>query len=479
MVEHWSQSALKVTGKDTLWELQAANIINGMRETWQVDNSHELVLQRCRRALELDSSNWRASHLLARVTDSDDEAIQTLTEVLDRVQNSQEWMQKHQKVAAQMNFDLANRYLVDVALDTYLRSIEQDPTQYMRILEISQRYSNSGEWAAILSLLDKLRTMDHLSTMAVELAEVSYFHGVIMQTAIWTQEFRILGSVYKQAIQIALEKENSLALFYLRMNYGLAHYKHPNRRDDKIIALFEAALNDSPPMSNINADICISSLSSKLSALYLQRACDAKAMADTEVAMEYVNKISNLVSEDMRETNLILSPQLFVARYYYRQGNKLLAGHLARKSVQVALEILSDDDEENDEQAFTRLLFVFALFDDAKNASTALAMTTLGGYQVRTCCDGDCGHYWTEASEMWCCEDCLGVCLERNCYTKLMNMELHYNICSKDHQFLFIPKWDQDKMDRIPKAHVPWGEEIVRLSEWREEIRKAYVNFDN
>ncbi|PLB45749.1 hypothetical protein P170DRAFT_439473 [Aspergillus steynii IBT 23096] len=98
--------------------------------------------------------------------------------------------------------------------------------------------------------------------------------------------------------------------------------------------------------------------------------------------------------------------------------------------------------------------------------------------QIFAVCDGECGHYWETASEMWWCKDCINLTFDRDCFEKLQKGTLPLNICDKSHEFLVLPKWDDDKMRKIPRGYVPYGERAISLEEWKGVIRKMYVELD-
>ncbi|KAK1147409.1 hypothetical protein N8T08_001491 [Aspergillus melleus] len=110
--------------------------------------------------------------------------------------------------------------------------------------------------------------------------------------------------------------------------------------------------------------------------------------------------------------------------------------------------------------------------------SSPIADLSLPPPQIFAVCDGECGHYWETASEMWWCKDCINLTFDRDCFEKLQKGTLPLNICDKNHEFLVIPKWDHDKMRRIPRGYVPYGERAISLEEWKGIIRKMYVELD-
>ena len=80
---------------------------------------------------------------------------------------------------------------------------------------------------------------------------------------------------------------------------------------------------------------------------------------------------------------------------------------------------------------------------------------------------------------MWWCRDCINLTFNQDCYQRLKNGTLHLNICDRQHEFLFIPKWEGDYAGRgVPKGFVPYGEQILPLDEWKRVVWKEYVDID-
>ncbi|OJJ36091.1 hypothetical protein ASPWEDRAFT_156490 [Aspergillus wentii DTO 134E9] len=489
-VESWSQAALNITEKDALWEVQMAIIFADTGRRGEAE-------RRCRHALQLDGLNWRASHVLGNTVASNEEAINIMMVLVNRLRKDSSWMEDptYRKVLAQMTFDLGNRYWAmdkfDAATQTFSQSIQEDPTNYMRTYDIFLLYQSNKRWSNIAELIGLIGSIEkcHLSIMAIRLADQVQFHEILLQTAIKTEKFNVLSDVYKNAIESASGAQEYTAVFFIRLYYALALYQIPNRREDKVIGLWETALKEDLPRSDLDMDTCLHLVVGKLGAAYLHNAREAKSAGDPEVAMEFLGKISDMLPEEVPAWQLLLPPQLFTARYHYLEGDETQARYHVRNTVQVALEILSDDDEGNDLAAYWRFLGAFLPFDDDKNVLTALSMITINHrfqenenkepeYSMSFDCDGHCGHVWNPPSEMWLCKDCIGVTLDRKCYDKLRNGSFRYNICASQHEFVFIPKWDEERIKNLPRGYVPWGEKNISLGDWQREIKKKYVDID-
>jgi hypothetical protein len=381
-VEDWAKSVLDVSLKDSLWEVQMAMVL-GNFGGFRVD-----VEKRCRSALELDPSNWRASHTLAKTVESLQEAITILKEVTDRLSHDEEWMQEssnkettqassNKKILAQMIFDLGVKYWhdgqIDTAVETYTRGVQQDASDYERNLAILEQYQDSDRWADIIALnetMEKQSTADskYLLNMASAHADKSEYHEYILHAAIETNRFDILDSIYLPSIDLAGTESRWEDLYYFRYYYGIALNHRPDS-ENKAIAVLELALKEDLPRSSLSSDFFLPQLILALAPIYLRLAREAEP--GSELAADYLMRISDWLQDEANERNLMYPSKLFLARYYHKNGDKVRAKETAKSVVKVALEMLSDDDVDNDSMAYWRLLMAFIPLEDDENTLAA------------------------------------------------------------------------------------------------------------
>ncbi|KAL4895563.1 hypothetical protein BDV59DRAFT_156698 [Aspergillus ambiguus] len=537
--EEFSRGLLGVNEKDSLWEVQVALIHKELNFPSEAE-------QRCRRALALDPANWRASYCLSCVVASDTEAIDILKTVTKRLEGDDKWMEDpaHKAPLSQMFFDMGQRYWqsrqYDAASQSYTRSIKTDATAFERTLSIMEQYHSRRQWTDIVALLEAIHNDSseraYLSEMLVELAAKDSIHNILLQTAVETQQTDFLERLYDSAIRHASDTQAYTSLYYLRYHYANTLFQQ-SESEERAIALWELALKEDLPRSVLDVEDILPSLTLKLAPVYLRRARAAER--DSDVARGYLQRISEILPDEVVESNILSPAKLYLARYYQVQGEGIRAKQIARSVVKMALEILSDDDSENDYLAYWRLLMVFLPLNDDENAFVALVMAALATRSFTTptisreitqvesptslgedeavgngqngdegelpqdteaidhapsdiqperqvsesqafaICDGECGYYWATASEMWWCKDCINLSFEKNCFRRLQQGTLGLNICDRQHEFLEIPKWDGERMRNIPKGSVPYGEKAISLEEWKKVISKKYVDFDS
>ena len=536
--EDWSRSLLGIETSDSLWEIQVAIVLSKYLLSEEAE-------KRCRHALELDPSNWRASYHLSRVVSSKEEATSILESITQRLQANSKWLQEPSNVTtlAEMFFDLGQIYWEtghpDPAIQAYTKSVSRGFIGYERIFTILEHYHGSHKWAEIIALLDIVHEVSTdrpgVFDMLVSLADRESFHDMILQLAVRIDEFDWLEHTYDGAMQLALKDQAYTSLFFIRYHYANALFQH-HETEKRAIAMWEIALQDDLPRSFLDIEEILPSLAIKLGPVYLHK---AKAAKNDSKARKYLHNISNIFPSEVAENNILLPAKLYIARYYQVKEDTIKAKQVVRSIVKMALELLSDNDGDNDFQAYWRLFLVFLPLDDDENAFVAIAMAALakandashavhGGHilagssqfplaatqeelgavsrrrdlRVNTVidhqddteehdshsdaeslaefdefaiCDGKCGYCWTTASEMWWCKDCVDLTFEKECFQQLQEGTHSLNICDKDHEFLHIPSWDREKMDRFRGGVVPRGEEGISLEEWKGEIRQRYI----
>ncbi|CEL02875.1 Putative NACHT and TPR domain protein (AFU_orthologue; AFUA_7G06670) [Aspergillus calidoustus] len=375
-IEEWSRQLLGCE-KDSLWEVQVAVILHN----FQFDADAE---KRCRRSLQLDPSNWRASYYLAHVVPSNGEAIEILNDIIGTLEADQKWMEEsnHVWAFAEMLFDRGQRFWdaeqFPQAIESYTKSVQVNYAGFKRILQIIEQYYGRRLWTDILSLLRTIQAGSgdkaHLSKMLVDLASEERFHSIVLQTAVETGQFEFIEQVYNDAIKLSTESEAYTSLYYIRYHYANEMFQQDNG-EERAIELWETALKDDLPRSFLDIDYVLPYLTVKLAPVYLSRALEAEEGSET--AQDYLHRISSITPDETSESNVILPSKLYLARYYQVEGDEAKAKQIVRSIVKLALEMLSDDDNDNDYLAYWRLLLVFLPLNDDQNALAAVSMAAL------------------------------------------------------------------------------------------------------
>ncbi|KAL2867422.1 uncharacterized protein BJX67DRAFT_381124 [Aspergillus lucknowensis] len=457
--------------QNSLWNCQMAIVLNGFGEKKAAE-------ERCRKAIDLDKHNWRASFLLAKIVKSNQEAIDIVKKLMKHVGGDSAWLKDNRESFAEMSCILGNRYWEDArpqkAVVSYSAAVEDGLADYSLMLDILSRYHSVGNWREILDFIEQIKSKSLLTPMAVALATNEDFHSIILQT-VRMSETDIFDDVYQDAIEVAKKDKNYHASFYLRRHYagGLSARRIPPT--DQVMQLLEAAAGDIPH-TNMNMAAAFFLVGYRLGTMYLSNAKRARTAGDENEAKRWLRKMAEVIPEPVKEDQMRLPLRLFAARYHSIYGNTEKAYRAAHTTLRVALELLSDNDSTNDIFAFTKILYAVIPFGDDANAAAALALMKLGAGSENFLipCSCECGSKWEAPGDMWWCMDCIRVVLTPKCKESVEKGNSANGVCDKSHQHLYIPKWDEERMKKVSKDMVPWKGEIISMEEWLDKIAKRY-----
>ncbi|KAJ6035919.1 hypothetical protein N7540_000198 [Penicillium herquei] len=470
-VEQWCEKLLSAQ-KDSLWHTQVGSIL-------QIYRHKEEAKGRAQQALEMDPNNWRASTLLSSLVEPHD-GLTILKPAADNLESSGEWKRSYlERVGlAKMLFILAElswqEKQIDAAITFWTRAVEVDFTDYGRVIKCLQCYAKQDQWSDIITILRKI---DEKSTEQLQgLAELiaagggkAFPHKTILRAALHSEQLEFIVSAYERSIQLVDERGERATLCNLRYHCGRAAHALQNG-SSRAIQHWRQALNHADPY-------LLSLIISCIAPYYLQKA--AMSGSDTEAVSNYLKEIETLLPEGVPEADVLIPPRVYVARYYWKQGNKVQAKQIARDIVHLSLDILSDDDESNDLPAYNQLLSVFVAFGDMTNALATRALIALNfGEAQSVACDGECNRSWHVSEETQWCQDCIDAHFEKECARKIEQNALPFSVCNNTHQFLTAPQMDESAK-LTPPQMVPVGDEVISLEDWLARIDKDYIKLEN
>jgi hypothetical protein len=106
------------------------------------------------------------------------------------------------------------------------------------------------------------------------------------------------------------------------------------------------------------------------------------------------------------------------------------------------------------------------------------------GYLTNYCDRRVCGKRWDYADDFYCCKICPNVQFCEECQDNLKTGKLKRFICSKNHDWFHIPRWDDEEYMKIGKGNVRIGGEMkdgarvggqgVPISEWPNLLRDEW-----
>ncbi|KAL4868673.1 hypothetical protein BDV12DRAFT_197021 [Aspergillus spectabilis] len=458
-VETWCEGVLgkDLKRKSSLWHAQLGILLRYFKYKSEAET-------RARQALSLDAQDFRASALLAEVVDPA-EGISLLESTVERLEFDNKWTQDafNRMELARMLNTLGVLYWKNEQYDQTValcgRALTFDFTDYYRVFEIMQLYAKQYRWRDIIDVLEVIHQHsaeeNNLGEMLEIFADRPYFHSFLLKAIQKAERTDLIDTVYGAGISRLTNTEQYTQLSYVRFAYGNALYGVPDRRAEAIKQWEHAIQQDLPRGNNHRL---VSRLVSKLGPIYVDQAERA------DDPSTYLEKLSSLVPEGISETRL--GPQIYLARYWYAQGNSEKAKRAAREIVQQAIEFLSDEDSENDAFALRRLLSVFIPLGDDKN--TAVCVRALARIGAKVSCEGDCGQVWIHGEDTWWCRDCVNTTFDGRCYQRLCAGKFRFDVCHRGHEFLFI-------RGRHGQTNGDVAEEVEIDERWTEDVRREYL----
>ncbi|KAI1649310.1 uncharacterized protein F4817DRAFT_33587 [Daldinia loculata] len=569
--------------KESSWETHGALIVFQLCASEA--SAIEIYQSRARKAVDLNPRNWHAVHFIAKQPNTgDEEAVQLLSQAKQEIDNIRardpEWIMDHSNSAllARITLDLGDR-LWDLSRDyqlaarTHRESLEYGYVRFMDYTEVLTRYQKHGAFSEFIAFIETLnKTSETWAEYFDELVYAFVYElttysdpNKLSQAADETNRWDVIEAFFTLALDMGVKRENHDLLFLLRHGFAktLANAAD-GLQEDKVVAIQEKALEDvklhsSDALSRYDIDDMANSLAES----YLRKAFQPGLVVDK--VDFYGSRIADLLPDVTNETLNIWGSNVNICcliRYHHkRKSGSKLAKEWTQRIVRTSIELLSDEDEENDEMAHWLLDRLLTTIEDTRRvrilwhlrnlaqhealvkwqdwtanpANTPKATVTNGNSTSAAIdgvikgsengsksqpgegpsnvvlepptpskatndnaaapekpswfvsCDG-CDKQWTVVNEpLYTCADCLGqIQLDSECYELHKKGELKKKglKCTKEHAFVEVSAFDASLYKDIPKASVPLpdakpGEKRwMSLDEWKDELRKVYLNGD-
>jgi tetratricopeptide (TPR) repeat protein len=347
-------------------------------------------------------------------------------------------------------------------------------------------------------------------TMAMmwQFREQAEFFDALIPTCRAVGDMEFAKNTYLDAIK-AVKKTDTQTIFLLEADYGkllLQELKKPKQAAH----IFEKILDDAKG-SRANSPIQLAKVIAidLLCRIYVARALHGgKDSKEASINMEKLNKIwtrqlrtnsmpffVDITVESFEEDAFLTTKNttLYLASLYrvFEQPEK--ARRLLKDHIQLGLDLLTNEDLDDDWQGYAKIADALSRARDNTGALAAYALVapkwlpedtetppkvpgsdnhvpTGSAAHSTYRCDGDCGTeaYWG-LENFYCCMFCVDTCFCKDCYQLVMEEKLGFNICGKDHEFLFVPE-----VEPFRKGTVPVGGGVMDQQEWLAKIRKEW-----
>ncbi|EFR01479.1 hypothetical protein MGYG_04487 [Nannizzia gypsea CBS 118893] len=384
-VENWAKSELNIDTADTLWEVQMGITLHNF-------GFYKESIERCIKSRGLDASNWRASYIQAESCwemDDTNTSLELIMPVMERFRNEEALRVEYEEkfyLGVLASYGVWNTEIkeYDKATTAFQEIHEHDMDQYAPIYWTLELLEQQEKYTAIIETLQDLKGKQNkegrnrLTAMHHQYANKDEYFTRLNTAGFHSSSI----DVVRDSMYEALAPENVVGVIpYVTswLNYFLAKllYHYPRTDADKAeaIKIWAHIVNKSARKIYLvsEADV-LEATTEKLGEVYLHQAIDAGV--DTPAAEEYLKKLIDLRPGAKDETSFFTCQnlQFAIARLQYLMGQKAKAMDTLRGHVKVALDLLCDDDDSNDSDAFLRLTSMTYVGDDvnALAAWTAL-----------------------------------------------------------------------------------------------------------
>jgi hypothetical protein len=321
---------------------------------------------------------------------------------------------------------------------------------------------------------------------------------------------QMVDSAFKEAFTLTTSEEICERV-YIRYYHGLLlYYSIPDGESIlRAIDLWQSNVSEPDPSGGTSIDWIRSRSARKLTETLLV-VCKNSGW-DRDSVEECLNRFKRL--QDGRKEILGKQEDLLVARICQEsEHRKADVKEWVKEYVRQALVFLKDKDKGNDWYGY-QLLAEVLLPIDQKNAlaawmkigphdrahdtssasdgaddSDALSRSSSDSDDsddshrygpVAYICDGECGHTWTYATDMYWCRECVEVAFDEKCLKKLQAQELSWRVCRHDHDFVHVPSWDGKAAKAVDADHIQVGnEEPILVKDWVARLEHLYCEDD-
>jgi hypothetical protein len=296
--------------------------------------------------------------------------------------------------------------------------------------------------------------------------------------------------------------------------------------DEKAIKTLEQALKDFEAVSvTENVRSTRDCAENELQMRYLCMALRARSSGDSSGAGDFASRLSDIVHRSNSSNNSWQST-LILAVWERTEKREDVAKKLIQPVIAVAIDMLTDGNDENDLQAWDRLSCALAASGDALNATAAIffvkqfkeivgrredlipkpadeepgpeeavsedsnaerAVSEEGFAQItgsggtdkdskgltasyyRCTCDG----CLKRVSIRWIqyrCSNCLSIDFCASCHQLLLGGKLKQNICDKSHEFLRIPA----VTGPLPEGKIRVNNQDIAIKDWLDGLKRQW-----
>ncbi|XXG96062.1 hypothetical protein Hte_002339 [Hypoxylon texense] len=407
-IEAWAESVLDKTNytpvEQSSWEIHGALIIFQLCRAEQ--GSIDIYQGRARKAIELNPKNWHACHFIAKQPNTDnEEAVQLLSrakQAVDELSNGDEaWIRDSSNSAllARITLDLGDRLWelgkdLPLAASIHRESLKYNYVHFVNYTDVLTRYQKREAWAEFIAFIEMLNETSQtweaffdelVNEFIVDLVSVRR-SDMLAQAADATNRWDVIDTFFNLAIDIGTRQEAHALLFLLRDGFAKTLASSVDRaQQDKVVEIQETALqNIKLHHSDIPSRHTVDAMTNSLAETYLDKAFQPN------LPMDKVNSYGSLIASLLPDTSAVLDVWAYsvtaccLVRYHYkRKSASPVAKEWLRRIVRASIELLSDDDEENDDFAYEILARLLTTVEDTKNTRITWTVRNMIQYEAQ------------------------------------------------------------------------------------------------
>lgn len=510
--EEWAQKALNVKDKDTLWHER-------LGQTYLSFDDPTSAIKAFEASLRLDENSWRCVEGLA----SAHEELENYLSACNEMNRAMIQLEKDESLDKIKRQDKILQYLSNLAdwnaqleriteaIECYQKALELDvntnEVQYklLKLMLTSEREANVRDFLHQHIERDASAS-EHVQlaaifTLLIEDDESDTLFALLFAATHCDPVFSDLVQQMQQAIELAEKESRIVDQAALLLYLGMARYYYdksegwsPEAARNLWITCCALRPRDfKRPFSDYyNQAISFLSLWHYEQAKYAYKSGRA-AHSHTEW-LELINTDRSQYRVEDEDLSLYIS---YCHSHILGEFDK--TKKVFFNDVNEGVDLLSDEADWNDSWGFYKLANVFTHYGDDLDALSAWSMlgpsdagkplherevdTERSGDLVFEC-GGECGKTWGFANDFHCCRICLDMRLCSACFEKVEAGTMKKFICSKFHERLHVPKWDDDEYERIGVNRIKYGGrmengvriggEPILIEEWLDKIRDAW-----
>ncbi|KAF7550248.1 hypothetical protein G7Z17_g5864 [Cylindrodendrum hubeiense] len=391
VIEAWATVALNKSensrAQDSHWEVRACVFMGSMSP--DIPTS-QLVL-RAQQAVNIDPKNFDARLIMAADKSlTHKEAVETLSKVKQELElnlggTPSALLAKTTMALGNRMWDLGEDH--DLAAHTQLECLLHGycgiakGAKYSSILD---RYTKKNDFDRVLAFLDGLNNCHqtwrpYVDEIVFDLQGCLVESQQIAEAADANQQWEVLETFYNSMIDSCVKDGFDELVFALRRFFAetLDESSNKARRENRV-AIYETALekiNDNSEVKESIGTFLIYLVVDNLAAAYAEKAFALEA--NSETVELYISKLTGLLAfaENDGKSLQALTPVCCLVKHNQSNGHFAdLTKTWTRKVMLEIIELLSDDDETNDYDAYFFLYQFLIALGDFKNSRVAVSM---------------------------------------------------------------------------------------------------------